>query len=502
MADHRAPVVEELVPPPDPARCCELLSDLPYRLFLDSAAQGARLGRYSFLTADPVAVVWSKGARTECIEFHGPNHGTRRGVGGDALDAVRTLLAPHAAEPVPGLPPFQGGAAGYLTYDWGRVLERLPAPRHEDLALPDVVFGVYDWVLAWDHDESRAWLVSTGLPETSPGARDQRAAARAAEVREHLHSHHEARPTTPGAIGVAGMTLPLRPSPAASFPVEDGWWDPRLALRSSFTHTDYLAAVARVREYIFAGDIFQANLSQRFEAPLDEPTWTLYRRLRTRNAAPFAAYLDFPDGVVLSASPERFLRVDIGGHVETRPIKGTRPRGFGPEHDSALGVALAVSAKDQAENLMIVDLMRNDLSRVCAPGTVRVSELFGLEHYATVHHLVSTVVGDLTPGTNALDLLRASFPGGSITGAPKVRAMEIITELEPSERGVYCGSIGYWSVTGTLDSSISIRTMVAVAGRVYFSAGGGIVADSDPEQEYRETLDKARGMIDVLVLPP
>jgi para-aminobenzoate synthetase component 1 len=297
------------------------------------------------------------------------------------------------------------------------------------------------------------------------------------------------------------MTLPLRPLPAPSFLVEDGWWDPRVALRSSFTHKDYLAAVARVREYIFAGDIFQANLSQRFEAPLDEPTWTLYRRLRTRNAAPFAAYLDFPDGVVLSASPERFLRVDIGGHVETRPIKGTRPRGISPEHDSALGVALAVSAKDQAENLMIVDLMRNDLSRVCAPGTVRVSELFGLEHYATVHHLVSTVVGDLTAGTNALDLLRVSFPGGSITGAPKVRAMEIITELEPSERGVYCGSIGYWSVTGALDSSISIRTMVAVAGRVYFSAGGGIVADSDPEQEYRETLDKARGMIDALVVP-
>jgi para-aminobenzoate synthetase component 1 len=284
--------------------------------------------------------------------------------------------------------------------------------------------------------------------------------------------------------------------------VDNGWWDGSLELRSSFTHAGYLDAVARVREYIFAGDIFQANLSQRFEAPLGEPPWTLYRRLRARNAAPFAAYLDFPDVTVLSASPERFLSVDVGGHVETRPIKGTRPRGVGPEHDLALGVALAVSAKDQAENLMIVDLMRNDLSRVCAPGTVRVAELFGLEHYATVHHLVSTVVGDLTPGADALDLLRASFPGGSITGAPKVRAMEIITELEPSERGVYCGSIGYWSVTGAFDSSIAIRTAVALGGRVYFSAGGGIVADSDPEQEYRETLDKARGMIDALVKQP
>jgi para-aminobenzoate synthetase component 1 len=491
------PIIEEITPVPDPARCCELLSDLPYRLFLDSAAQRPRLGRYSFLMADPIAVVWSKGARTERVDFYA-HQGTRHAVEGDVLAAVRTLLAPHAAEPVPGIPPFQGGAAGYLAYDWGRALERLPAPRHEDLAIPDVVFGVYDWVLAWDHDEARAWIISTGMPETTRDARERRAAARAAAIREHLRSAREVHGESSSAIAVAGITLPLRPPAAPSFPVENGWWDPLLELRSSFTHGAYLDAVARVREYIFAGDIFQANLSQRFEAPLDEPTWTLYRRLRTQNAAPFAAYLDFPDGVVLSASPERFLRVDVGGHVETRPIKGTRPRGIGPEHDSALGVALAVSAKDQAENLMIVDLMRNDLSRVCAPGTVRVAELFGLEHYATVHHLVSTVLGDLTPGTDALDLLRAAFPGGSITGAPKVRAMEIITELEPSERGVYCGSIGYLSVTGALDSSIAIRTMFAIAGRVYFSAGGGIVADSDPEQEYRETLDKARGMIDAL----
>ena len=186
------------------------------------------------------------------------------------------------------------------------------------------------------------------------------------------------------------------------------------------------------------------------------------------------------DLVVLSASPERFLRVDADGRVETRPIKGTRPRGVGPEHDAALGQALAESAKDRAENLMIVDLMRNDLSRVCAPGTVRVAELFALEQYATVHHLVSTVVGQLAPGADALDLLRAAFPGGSITGAPKLRAMEIIAELEPSRRGVYCGSIGYWSVTGELDTSIAIRTAVARNGRVYFNAGGGIVADSDP----------------------
>ena len=285
--------------------------------------------------------------------------------------------------------------------------------------------------------------------------------------------------------------------PAPSYPVE-GEWSPQLGLRSSFTRRGYLDAIERVREYIFAGDIFQANLSQRFEAPLSEPPWALYRRLRAQNAAPFAVYLDFPDGVVLSVSPERFLRVDVGGHVETRPIKGTRPRGLGPEHDAALGLALAESAKDRAENLMIVDLMRNDLSRVCTPGTVRVAELFALEHYATVHHLVSTVIGELSPGTDALHLLRAAFPGGSITGAPKVRAMEVIAELEPSQRGIYCGAVGYWSVTGALDTSIAIRTAVAMGDRVYFGAGGAIVADSDPEQEYGETLDKARGLIDAL----
>ena len=486
------PLVEELVPLPDPVRCCEQLSGLPYRLFLDSAARSSRLGRYSFLTADPVAIVRSKGARVEC-------DGAPI-AGGDALDALRTRLAPFAASPLPELPPFQGGAAGYLAYDWGRVHERLPAPRYEDLGVADVVLGIYDWVLAWDHEASRAWLISTGLLEPSPEARARRAAERAGLVLDRLR-----------ATGTPPASPP--PSPDARGPGREGGAhaptysvggrasDPRLELRSSFTHAGYLDAVARVREYIFAGDIFQANLSQRFDAPLTEPPWELYRRLRTQNAAPFAAFLDFPEAIVLSASPERFLSVSADGGVETRPIKGTRPRGIGPEHDAALGLALTASAKDRAENLMIVDLLRNDLSRVCAPGSVRVPELFALEHYATVHHLVSTVVGDLAPGEDALSLLRAAFPGGSITGAPKVRAMEIIAELEPSERGVYCGAIGYVSLTGALDCSIAIRTAVAHAGRVYFSAGGGIVADSDPEEEYRETLDKARGMIDALRTP-
>jgi para-aminobenzoate synthetase component 1 len=418
----------------------------------------------------------------------------------DALEVVRNLVSSFDADPVSELPPFQGGVAGYLGYDWGRLLEPLPAPRHDDLAIPEVVLGLYDWVLAWDHAQSRAWLISTGVPETPPEPRTRFARARAEAVLSLL-----GRQPSPVASGSsrklhrpAPMSIPLRNGRAPSFPVESGWWDPRLEIRSSFTRSGYLEAVERVREYIFAGDIFQANLSQRFEAPLEEPAWELYRRLRTRNPAPFAAFLDFPDAAILSASPERFLLADVDGHVETRPIKGTRPRGLGPEHDAHLGRLLHESEKDQAENLMIVDLMRNDLSRVCGPGTVRVPELFTLEHYATVHHLVSTVVGTLAPGEDALTLVRAAFPGGSITGAPKVRAMEIIAELEPSERGIYCGTIGYWSLTGAMDTSIAIRTALAGHGRVSFGAGGAIVADSDPVQEYRETIDKAWGLIDAL----
>ena len=498
------PFVEELLPAPDPVRCCERLAGLPYRLFLDSAAPGSRLGRYSFVMADPVALVRSRAGQTKV------EGGLQSGLAAaaslpvsDALAVIRALLAPHRADPIDGLPPFQGGAAGYIGYDWGLTLERLPAPRYDDLALDDVVIGLYDWVLAWDHASGRAWLISTGIPKTGD-ARAARAAARAAEVQARLAVDVRGRASSDAPQGTAFSTgrgssdPPERGEHAPSFDVEGGWWD-GLPLRSSFTRPAYLEAVALVREYIFAGDIFQANLSQRFEAPLAVPPWEFYRTLRAVNPAPFGAFFECPGAAVLSTSPERFLRVSAGGHVETRPIKGTRARGVGPEHDAALGQALTESAKDRAENLMIVDLMRNDLSKVCAPGSVRVSELFALERYATVHHLVSTVVGDLAAGHDAFDLLRAAFPGGSITGAPKLRAMEIIAELEPSRRGVYCGSLGYWSTTGEMDTSIAIRTAVVRDGRIYFSAGGGIVADSDPGQEYRETLDKVRATIDVLV---
>jgi para-aminobenzoate synthetase component 1 len=324
-------------------------------------------------------------------------------------------------------------------------------------------------------------------------------------VRERLGGRTAGRRGGGAATGrQASPTAPLPRRPAVpSYPVISIEGAEKIGLRSTFTHRAYLDAVARVREYILAGDIFQANLSQRFQCLSDEAPFQLYQRLRQLNPAPFAAYLGFDEVAVLSASPERFLRLDEDRRrIETRPIKGTRPRGLGPMHDAALGRALAESEKDRAENVMIVDLLRNDLSRVCRPGTVRVPELFALEHHPTVHHLVSTVVGEIEPGSGAVELIRATFPGGSITGAPKVRAMEIIAELEPTQRGVYCGSIGYVSATGAMDTSIVIRTYLALRGQVYFQAGGGIVADSDPELEYRETLDKARGLIETLVESP
>ncbi|HEU4585862.1 MAG TPA: aminodeoxychorismate synthase component I [Gemmatimonadaceae bacterium] len=535
------PLVVELDPVPDPAEACERFVDAPYVVFLDSARDHDRLGRYSFLCADPCAVVrddrLTGGVRlTGDVGLTGGIRLTGDvGPTGGALEALRTLLEPFTTEPVAGLPPFQGGAAGYIAYDWGATLERLPSPRYDDLAIPDLLLGIYDWVISWDHAAGRCWIVSTGIPERGERrtvrARERlelvrsrlaggerwweqcnRSASRASRALRALRSAATPRdddsptgdsptddsPTDDSPTGDSPTGDSRSSAMAPSYAVEGITQACETELRSSFTHAGYLAAVSKVRDYILAGDIFQANLTQRLEAPLREPAWTLYRRLRTINPAPFAAYLDM-DGVrVLSASPERFLSVDADGAVEARPIKGTRPRGIYPAHDAALGRVLSESAKDRAENLMIVDLLRNDISRVCVPGSVHVPDLFALEYYSTVQHLVSTVTGTLERGRDAVDLLLAAFPGGSITGAPKVRAMEIIAELEPSRRGVYCGSVGYISITGAMDTSIVIRTYLALGARVYFGVGGGIVADSDPEEEYRESFDKARALISAL----
>jgi para-aminobenzoate synthetase component I len=376
-------------------------------------------------------------------------------------------------DPIPDLPPFQGGLAGYVGYEYGRRLERIPAPRHDDLRLPDVQLGAYDWVVAWDHERGKGWVM----------VQTDGQMGRWADGRQRLSSVMDrlAKAAPPGG----------REGPGTS-----------PEIRSGFTRDEYLAAVQRVRQYILAGDVFQANLSQRFEAPCALEPFEFYRRLRDVNPAPFAAYLQGERFAVASASPERFLRVTPDGAVETRPIKGTRPRGPTPDEDQAQMAELMASEKDRAENVMIVDLLRNDLSKVCLPGSVEVPALCTLESHPTVHHLVSTVTGVLEPGRTALDLLRAAFPGGSVTGAPKVRAMEIIAELEPVARGVYCGAMGYVSATGAMDTSIPIRTATLQGGRAWFHAGGGIVADSDPALEFDETLAKAAGIVHALEPAP
>jgi len=444
-------LIEELANPPSPADACARVLDLPYPLLFESAARGGTMGRYSYLTADP-AQIWT----------------THPSGTGDVLQQAADYLAARHAEPLPGRPPFQCGVAGFLGYEFGRRLERLPAPRADDLGLPDAWLGAYEWVVAWDHVAGKAWVIAAGQGGRVAGR--QSADGRIRDIVRRL-------------TGAASREKSPTRTPTCT-----------PEFRSGFTREEYLTAVERVRQFILAGDIFQANLSQRFEAPCLGDPFDFYRRLTAVNPAPFAAYFRGDGFALTSASPERFLSVDADGRVETRPIKGTRPRGTTAEEDRRLAEELLASEKDRAENVMIVDLLRNDISKVCRPGSVEVPALCALESHPTVHHLESTVTGQLEAGRTAADLLRAAFPGGSITGAPKVRAMEILAELEPEARGVYCGAIGWLSVTGAMDTSIAIRTVTFKDGQGYFHAGGGIVSDSVPALEYQETLDKVAGI--------
>ncbi|MGD0153597.1 MAG: aminodeoxychorismate synthase, component I [Thermacetogeniaceae bacterium] len=457
---------------PDPVRLFELIQGQPYSFFLDSGMDPGRLGRYSVISSDPFLVfkskgdlvsVWQDGAWTEWRA--------------NPFDVLQDLYGRYriAADPVV---PVAAGAFGYFAYDLGWQLERLPQQAEDDLQIPDCYLGFYDRLVIFDHLEGKTYLTSTGLPESGPAA-EARAAERLAEL-EAL-------------VGLAGRLPPVDdlPDPAMDAKSED------FLITGHFNRAAYRQAVQQSKDYIAAGDIFQVNLSQRFACPLPVTPWQLYRRLRRINPAPFAAYLSYPELVVASASPERFLQVR-GEQVETRPIKGTRRRGRNPLEDARLSQELVNSDKDRAELVMIIDLQRNDLGRVCRFGSVHVPELIRLEEYPTVWHLVSTVRGALAEGRDVSDLLRASFPGGSITGAPKIRAMEIIEELEPVKRGVYTGSIGYLGFDGRCDLNIVIRTFVIKDQVAYFSAGGGIVADSDPDAEYWETIYKAQALMQAL----
>jgi len=433
----------------------------PHPFLLDSAMLAPGLGRYAFLGGRPFQVLTAKGRRIEIVTPEG-GRTVRRG---NPFHVLRELLSRYGAEgdcPVP----FATGAVGYLAYDLCHHIERLPDTTVDDIGLPDLYMAFYDRFVAVDLAEGRAWLVANDLGE------GEAAVGRKLDALE-------------AALEAPETSAPAAPTPAGGGPVR---------IRSNFRRDDYLRAVQRAIDYIAAGDIFQVNLSQRFHVRLNLPPGEIYRRLRRINPAPFAGFLAFGDAAVISASPERFLRVR-GREVETRPIKGTRPRGRNPAEDERLRRELLASEKDAAELTMIIDLERNDLGRVCEYGSVRVREAKALETYPTVFHLVGTVVGRLHPRHDLVDLLRAAFPGGSITGAPKIRAMEIIDEIEPTRRSVYTGSMGYIGFDGCADLNIVIRTMLLRGSDLWFQAGGGIVADSEPEAEYRETLDKARALI-------
>jgi len=433
------------------------LVDLPWAVWLDSSAPGGRDGRYDILAADPTVTLRTRGLGTEITARDGSVD-----VSPESPFALLRRQLGTVSERLEELP-FCGGAIGYFGYDLGRRLERLPELAAADVAMPDLAVGVYDWAVVVDHEARRTRLVGKG--------RDPRTFERWHEL-------------------VARLERPSPQPAAAPFRVLS-------PPTSSFSRTQYADAFKNVQRHIRDGDCYQVNLTQRFQARAEGDAWHAYLKLREINPAPFAAYLDLPDGKVLSSSPELFLRV-TGDRVETKPIKGTRPRSTDRDRDRALAAELRASSKDRAENVMIVDLLRNDLGKCCVPGSIHVSKLFAVESFASVHHLVSTVEGRLAPGKHALDLLEGCFPGGSITGAPKLRAMQIIERLEPQRRGVYCGCIGYVGYDGDMDLNIAIRTLVQHGDSIYTWAGGGVVADSVVEGEYQESLDKAAAMLEVL----
>ena len=440
---------------PDSAVLFARIAHEPWAVFLDSGKPGSAYGRYDILAARPyIRITTTDGVTT--ISDDAGSHDYHD----DAFALINQILAASATPP--GQLPFEGGAIGYFGYDLGRTLETLPELAQDAEHIPQLQLGIYDWALVVDHREQAAWLVS--------------------------HQRHSSTEQTWAEL-CRLFEAPL-PDTAGTFEVSS-------ALQSNLDEAAYAQAFHRIKRYIHEGDCYQVNLAQRFSVQAKGDAWQAYRYLRTHNPAPFMAYLNFPQVQILSGSPERFLQVKEG-HVETRPIKGTRPRAEDPEQDASNAYDLQHSLKDRAENLMIVDLLRNDIGKSCAVGSVRADKLFALESFSNVHHLVSTVSGELSPGTTAVDLLRGSFPGGSITGAPKLRSMEIIEELEPHRRGVYCGAIGYMGFDGNMDTNIAIRTAVFSENSLRFWAGGGIVADSVMEKEYRETWDKASSMLQLV----
>ncbi|MGL5103265.1 MAG: aminodeoxychorismate synthase component 1 [Plesiomonas sp.] len=439
------------------------LATLPWAMLLTSGCSTHQHSRYDILVADPLATLETYGNHTT-VEMNN-QQSVHTGDPLQLLEEIQQRYLP-VLKSHPTLP-FLGGAVGAFSYDLGRRFEILPEGSDADITLPDMAVGIYDWALIADHQQQTLTLFS----------------------HQDVHQRYQwllqqvDNPLDP----VSALTPPTVTMP---FVLTDDW-------QPNMTRAEYQQKFDAVQAYLASGDCYQVNLAQRFSAPYTGSEWDAFLRLNQSNQAPFSAFIRLKQGALLSVSPERFLAV-TGTQVVTRPIKGTRPRSTDPILDRAEAAALAMSEKDQSENLMIVDLMRNDIGRVAKAGSVTVPELFVIESFPAVHHLVSTVQAELEETQRNTDLLRACFPGGSITGAPKIRAMQIIDELEPQRRSFYCGSIGYLSCCGRMDTSITIRTLVANQGKLHCWAGGGIVADSRADDEYQETLDKVGRILPVL----
>lgn len=449
---------------------------------LESAEQGLRLGRYSFLGIKAWESVRLNGDTVTVRRAGVDKHYDLAANGGDAFAFMAQHLGRYRVPSLAGLPPFVGGAVGYFGYDCVRHVERLPRVPPDDLGLPDMAFLLTDVVVVFDHLKHTITLLTNIFcdEESDLDTAYQRAAGRLAEVKARLR----------GPIPPPKWSL----DQDRRRDLQEG-----VPVHSNYEKKRFLAAVERIRDYIFAGDAFQIVLSQRFERPVQVSGFSIYRGLRAVNPSPYMYYLAFRDFEVVGSSPEPLVTV-TGRRAETRPIAGTRPRGTSPDEDAELAREMLADEKECAEHLMLVDLGRNDLGRVCESGSVQMQEFMEVERYSHVMHMVSSVVGQLSDGVKATDALRAVFPAGTVSGAPKVRAMQIIDELEPTRRGPYAGAIGYLSYTGDLDSCIYIRTILVRDGRAYVQAGAGIVADSDPEREFIETENKARAMFRAIEL--
>ncbi len=440
----------------EPLEVFELLREKKGCFFLDSSLNANSLGRYSFLGIDPFYVLEAKNR--------------------DPFPRLREILGRYRIS-IPGNAlPFFGGAVGYLTYDLGFTLEKkLKRSSKAGLAIPHCAFGFYNTLIIIDHFKRLLYIFSVGFPE-----RRYHLAKKLCEF-----NFKKIYKLLCGINSLRGANTKDKPKSGA------------LELKSNFTREEYISAVRRAKEYIRRGDIYQVNLSQEFQVRTDLSGYQIYKRLRKISPSCFSAYLDNGDCQILSSSPESFLRLE-GDVVSTRPMKGTRPRSKNELSDLRFKQELLESAKDKAELTMIVDLERNDLGRVCNYDSIEVSKLRQLEEYSTVFQTTATVCGRLHKNKDRIDLIRACFPGGSITGCPKIRAMEIIEELEPSRRSIYTGCLGYLSFSGTMDLNILIRTILKKGQKLYFSVGGGIVADSKPEDEYQETLVKAKAMMEAI----